>query len=121
MCHAKEPPKQTTTSAVLWPQPGEKSAEVSKRTNDFRAQAAAVTFEEGANTLAQIIRRLSYQSTRRLAPQPYRELFFELSLNTPVCGIFQIAGNEEAIEVVQLVASGVDIRQCQYQVELKLL
>ena len=49
------------------------------------------------------------------------ELFFELSLNTPVCGIFQIAGNEEAIEVVQLVASGVDIRQCQYQIELKLL
>ena len=35
--------------------------------------------------------------------------------------LFQITRNEEAIEVVQQVASGVDIRQCQYQVKLKLL
>ena len=79
-------------------------------------QLQSLLKKEGANTLAQIIRRLPSQSTRRLAPQPYHELFFELSLNTPVCGIFQITGNEEAIEVVQLVASGVDISQCQYQV-----
>ena len=84
-------------------------------------QLQSLLKKEGANTLAQVIRCLSSQSTRRLAPQPYCEFFFELSLNTPICGIFQIAGNEEAIEVVQLVASGVDICQCQYQVELKLL
>ena len=80
-------------------------------------QLQSLLKKEGANTLAQIIRHLSSQSTRRLAPQPYHELFLELSLNTPICGIFQIAGNEEAMGVVQLVASRVDIRQCQYQVE----
>ena len=84
-------------------------------------QLQSLLKKEGADTLAHIIRRLSSQSTRRLAPHTYRELFFELSLNTPICGIFQVAGNEAAIEVVQLVASGADIRQCQYQVELKLL
>ena len=55
------------------------------------------------------------------APQSYREFFYELSLNTPVCGLLQIAGNEEAIRVVRLVAAGVDIRQAQYKCELKLL
>ena len=35
--------------------------------------------------------------------------------------MLQVAGNEEAIQVIQLVASGVDIRQAQYHVQLKLL
>ena len=37
-------------------------------------QLQSLLKKEGANTLAQIIRRLSSQSTRRLAPQPYRKL-----------------------------------------------
>ena len=38
-----------------------------------------------------------------------------------VCLNSSTIGNEEAIEVAQLVASRVDIRQYQYQIELKLL
>ena len=46
---------------------------------------------------------------------------YKLSLNTPVCGMIQIAGKSEAIEAIRLIASGVDIRQIQYQCELKML
>ena len=84
-------------------------------------QLQSLLKKEGANTLAQIIRRLPSQSTHRLAPQPYHKLFFELSLNTPVCGIiFQITGNEEAIEVVQPQES-ISVSVSIKQVELKLL
>ena len=38
-----------------------------------------------------------------------------------MCGLLQIAENEEAIEVDQLVAAGVDVHQVQYKCELKLL
>ena len=35
--------------------------------------------------------------------------------------MLQVAGNEEAIQVIQLIASGVNIHQAQYHVQLKLL
>ena len=35
--------------------------------------------------------------------------------------MIQIAGKSEAIEAIRLIASGVDIRQIQYQCELKML
>lgn len=76
--------------------------------------------KEGALVLAQVISHLESEKRQRRAPQPYREFFYELSLNTPVCGILQIAGNEEAIKVVQLIASGIDICHIQYKYELKL-
>ena len=38
-----------------------------------------------------------------------------------MCGVLQMAGNEEAIKVVQLIASGIDICHIQYKYELKLL
>ena len=73
---------------------------------------------EGASSL---ITRLSQHAHIRIAPPPYRKLLFELLLNTPKCGILQIAGDEEVIHVIQLLAKGVDIRQSCYQVQLKLL
>ena len=55
--------------------------------------------------------------------QPYREVFYELSLNTSVCGMLQTAGKSEALEEIRLITLGVqiDIRQIQYQSELKML
>ena len=76
---------------------------------------------EGASSLVEVITRLSQHAHVRIVPPPYRELFFELSLNTPICGILQIAGDEEVIHVIQLLAKGVDIRQSCYQLQLKLL
>ena len=83
-------------------------------------QLQSLLRKEGAVKLAQVINPLESENNHRRAPQSYREFLYELSLNTPVCGIQQIAGNEEAIKVVQLVAMGIDIRQAQYRCELKL-
>ena len=41
--------------------------------------------KEGAVKLAQVINRLESENHHRRAPQSYREFFYELSLNTPVC------------------------------------
>ena len=76
---------------------------------------------EGASSLVEVITRLSQHAHVRIAPPPYRELFFELSLNTPICGLLQIAGDEEVIHVIQLLAKRVDVRQSCYQLQLKLL
>lgn len=70
-------------------------------------QLQALLAKEGASTLAQLIKRISSESHHHQAPLPYREFFYELSLNTPVCGILQVAGNEEAIQVIKLLTSGV--------------
>ena len=81
----------------------------------------ALLKKEGALPLAELISHLSSESHQNLAPQPYQELLYELSLNTPVCGMLQVAGSKEAIEVVQLIASGTDICNVKYHQELKLL
>ena len=77
--------------------------------------------KEGASTLVQVITQLSQRARLRVVPPPYRELFYELSLNTPICGILQVAGSKEAIHVIKLLAQGVDIQQSCYQQQLKLL
>ena len=59
--------------------------------------------------IAHFISRLSSETHQHRAPQLYREILYELSLNTPVCGMIQIAGKSEAIEVIRLIASGDDI------------
>ena len=84
-------------------------------------QLLALLKKEGALPLAQVISHISSESHQRRASQPYREIMYELSLNTPVCGMIQIAGNSEALEAIRLISSGVDIRHIQYQCELKLL
>ena len=84
-------------------------------------QLQSILRKEGAVKLAQVINCLESESHHRRAPQSYREFLYELSLNTPVCGMLQIAGNEEAIKVIQLVATGIDVRRAQYRCELKLL
>ena len=63
-------------------------------------QLQALLKKKGALPLAELISRLSSESHQNLAPQPYQELLYELSLNTPVCGTLQVAGSKEAIEVV---------------------
>ena len=65
--------------------------------------------KEGASSLVELITRLSQCTQLCIAPQPYCELLFELSLNTPICGILQVAGSEEAIHAIRLLAKGVDI------------
>ena len=45
----------------------------------------------------------------------------KVSLNTLVSGMLQVAGIEEAIQMIQLIASGVDVHQAQYHIQLKLL
>lgn len=47
--------------------------------------------KEGASCLVELITRLSRCAHLHIAPLPYHELFFELSLNTPICGILQVA------------------------------
>ena len=72
-------------------------------------QLQSLLRKEGAVKLAQVINPPESENNHRQAPKSYREFLYELSLNTPVCGILQIAGNEEAIRVVQLVAMGIDM------------
>ena len=74
-------------------------------------QLIALLKKEGALPLAQLISCLSSESHQRRAPQLYREVFYELLLNTPVCSMIRIAGKSEALEVIRLIASGVNIRQ----------
>ena len=88
--------------------------------SEFKRLQSLLT-KEGASSLVQLITRLSQRAQLRIAPLPYHELFFELSLNTPICGILQVAGSDEAIRVIRLLAKGVDIRQSCYQQQLKLL
>ena len=84
-------------------------------------QLQSLLMKEGVSVLAQVISRLTSENQHRRAPQPYREFINELSLNTPVCGMLQVAGSREAIDVIKLISSGVDIRRVQYKCELKLI
>ena len=89
--------------------------------SEFRQPLSLLKKEAALPLAQQLINRLFSESHQRQAPQLYREILYELSLNTPVCGMIQIAGKSEAIEAIRLIASGVDIRQIQYQCELKML
>ena len=77
--------------------------------------------KEVASSLVELIKRLSQCTQLHIAPLPYCGLLFELSLNTPICRILQVAGSEEAIHAIRFLAKGVNIRQSRYQQQLKLV
>ena len=77
--------------------------------------------KEGASPLAKVIAHISSETQQYRAPRPYRAILYELSLNTPVCGLLQVAGDEEVLKVIHSIASGTDIRQAKYRQELRLI
>ena len=66
---------------------------------------------EGALSLTDVISRLYEETGKTIAPQAYREFLSELALNTPICGMIQIAGKPEIMEIVNKIITGVDVRQ----------
>ena len=70
---------------------------------------------EGALSLTDVISRLYEETGKMTAPQGYREFLSELARNTPICGMIQIAGKPEIMEI------GIDVRQASQRQEFKLL
>ena len=87
---------------------------------EFR-QLKKLLHDEGATPLADLISRLSSESGCHSSPQPFREFLSELSCNSPVCGLLQVAGKEEVLGIMEAIASGVDITQPPCREQLKLL
>lgn len=61
--------------------------------------------------MADLIPRLSSESGYHSSPEPFREFFSELSPNSPICGLFQVAGNENVLDIMEAVAFGVNSTQ----------
>ena len=59
--------------------------------------------EEGAKPLADLISRLSSESGCHTSPQPFREFLSELSRNSPVCGLLQVAGSDEVLGIMEAI------------------
>ena len=87
---------------------------------EFR-QLKKLLQDEGPKPLAELISRLSSESGCRSSPQPFREFLSELSHNSPVCGLLQVAGNQEVLTIMEAIASGVDVTQSPRREQLKLL
>ena len=77
--------------------------------------------EAGAEALVDLITRIASESGCRSSPEPFREFFSELSRNSPVCGLFQVAGSEEVLDVMEAIAAGVDTTEPSCREQLKLL
>ena len=84
-------------------------------------QLTALLTKEGASPLVDFISRVTSETQEYRAPQAYRAFLYELSLNTPVCGLLQVAGNDEVLRVIGNAAIGTDIREVKYRQELKLM
>lgn len=76
---------------------------------------------EGAGALAGVIDQLYKETGTTVAPHAYREFFSELARNTAICGMIQIAGKADVIEVIDKVISGIDVRQAGQKKEFALL
>ena len=68
-----------------------------------------------------VIKHPFLESKCHSSPQAFREFLSELSCNTPVCGLLQVAGNDEVLAIIDAIASGVDITQPSRREKLKLL
>ncbi len=62
--------------------------------------------KDGFRVLADLIERLELESGRKVAPNPYREFLSELARNSPACGTVQVAGNNDALKALRLLARG---------------
>lgn len=84
-------------------------------------QVTALLTKEGASPLVDFISRITSETQEYRAPQAYRAFLYELSLNTPVCGLLHVVGSDEVLRVIGYVATGTDIREVKYRRELKLM
>jgi len=66
--------------------------------------------KEGCNELSELISHLSAGQNPKVSPAEYKEFFSELSRCSPVCGTFQIAGNLQALEAIEKVCTGQNIK-----------
>ena len=72
---------------------------------EFR-ELKSLLHKEGASPLANLLERLWQETRKRTSPQVYREFLCELSKSTPVCGMLQAAGNQDALHIVNAIATG---------------
>ena len=72
---------------------------------EFR-ELKSLLHKEGASPLADLLERLWQETRKCTSPQVYREFFCELSKSTPVCGMLQAAGNQDALQIVNAIATG---------------
>ena len=77
--------------------------------------------KEGCSELAELISYLSRDQTTKISPVEYMEFFNELSRCSPVCGTFQVAGNSQAMEAIEKVCSGLNIKHPSQLAHLKVI
>ena len=73
------------------------------------------------NELAELINYLSADQNPKISPVEYMEFFNELSRCSPVCRTFQIAGNSQALEAVEKVCAGLNIKHPSQLTHLKAI
>lgn len=113
-CFVEEPKVERTTPRVLRVHQGQETPAISQGTD-----CNWVSADEGSSTLADLIARLASESKCCFSPQQFREILSELSRNTPVCGLLQVAGNDEVLSIIDVIPSGVDISQPSHREQLK--
>ena len=74
---------------------------------------------ESSSTLAMPTQTMDH--TYKIATHNSFKLLSELSHSSPVCGLLQVAGNEEVLTIMKAIASWVDITQPPRREQLKLL
>lgn len=72
--------------------------------------------------LASLIETLVEETNVYIAPDPYKQFFFELSLTSPVVGMFQIGGDQKALHILKQICNNeIDIFDSSMKNELSYL
>ena len=78
--------------------------------------------KKGHDGLSDFIDTVVGAGDPKTSPAMYKNFFFELSHNSPLCGVFQIANNRECLELIEHVLDGtIDLTDSDRRCELEVL